>query len=396
MKITKLELKKVSIPIEAPLRHSYAVHTVFTRTIVKLYTDEALIGLGETTGNIDENLFKSFESVLIGEDPFNLEVIKMKISQRGYYSRNAHILTPVEIACLDLQGKYTNLPVYKLLGGKIRDKVPTSAYLFYRYPNSEGKGEVTTPEQMAEHALDLVNKYGFKTVKLKGGVFEPNYEGETIAALRKALGPSVKLRFDPNAVWTPETAISVGKKLEIFDLEYYEDPTWGIPGMAEVRKRVALPLATNMCVKEFDEFGPAVKVGAVDIVLSDPWYWGGLTNTKVLARMCSTLGIGIGMHSGLEFGIGLSAMLHLAITIPNLVHAIDAHYHHLLDDIIKGGKIEYKDGCMVPPEGPGLGVSLDEEKVEKYYEFYKSLVNASKRYIPDPVRPEWFAKYPSW
>ena len=397
MKISNLKARTVFIPIEAPTRHSYGSPNGFVRTILELETDEGITGLGETFGEVSNASFDAVRDFLIGEDPFNLEKIRILISQRGYLSRQPFLLTPIEFACYDIQGKSIGRPVYQLLGGKIRDRVPLSAYLFYRYPDKHGKGEVTTPDQMVSHASQLVEKYGFRTLKLKGGVFEPEHELQTIAALRKQFGAEYKLRLDPNAIWSPATAIRIGQKLRDYDLEYYEDPSWGLNAMANVRNRVTLPLATNMSVIEFEQLGPAVSMGAIDVILSDPWYYGGLLHTKYLDMMCKTFGLSVGMHSGTEFGVSLTAMLHVASTMPNLVHAIDSHYHHLTDDILVGGMLQYKDGCMSPNDQPGLGIQLDEEKIAQYEElFIQRKQTADYWYPPDPKRPDWYPIVPSW
>ena len=397
MKITGINARTLFIPIEAPTRHSYGSPDGFVRTIVELKTDEGHTGLGETFGGINISSFDAVRDFLIGEDPFNLEKIRIQISQRGYLSRQPFLLTPIEFACYDIQGQSIGRPVYQLLGGKVRDRVPISAYLFYRYPDKDGNGEVRTPDQMVAHARQLVSKYGFRTLKLKGGVFEPEHEFETIVALRKKFGSEYRLRFDPNAIWSPATAIRIGNKLRDFDLEYYEDPSWGLNAMAHVRSKVALPLATNMSVVEFEQVGPAVAMGAIDVVLSDPWYYGGLLHTKYLDMMCKTFGLSVGMHSGSEFGVGLTAMLHVAATMPNLVHAIDSHYHHLTDDILAGGMLQYKDGCMSPNERPGFGIRLDEEKMARYEELFMQRKKAADYwYPPDPKRPDWYPIVPSW
>jgi glucarate dehydratase len=167
--------------------------------------------------------------------------------------------------------------------------------------------------------------------------------------------------------------------------------------MANVRSQVKLPLATNMSVIEFEQLGPAVAMGAIDVILSDPWYYGGLLHTKYLDMMCKTFGLSIGMHSGSEFGVGLAAMLHVAVTMPNLVHAIDSHYHHLTDDILAGGMLQYKDGGMSPSDQPGLGIRLDEEKIARYEElFLKRKQATGHTTLPDPKRPDWFPIVPSW
>lgn len=396
MKITELRARTVLVPIEAPLRHSYSVHRVgFPRTILEIFTDEGLIGLGETTSLATPEQFATLRPVLIGEDPFNLERILLKISQRRYTARQGALAFPVECACLDIQSQMLRRPLHDLLGGRIREEVDVAAYLFYRYPGLDGNGEVTTPEQMVQHAQELVTKHGFRTLKLKGGVFPPRHDVEVIRALRAAF-PQAELRLDPNATWAPETAIRMGRQLIPLDLEYYEDPTWGLAALGAVKERVPIPVSTNMFCVEFEDVSAALSLRSVDVILSDPWYWGGLRATKTLSVLCATLGLGMGMHSGLELGVGLAAMLHVAATIPNLVHAIDAHYHHLTDDILCGGPLRYEGGKLKPPTGPGLGVRVDEAKMEQYGRLFQERRAELAAYPHDPWDPNWYTRIPAW
>lgn len=393
-RISKFETYRVRIPIRAPLRHSYGVHTAFERTLLRLTTEDGAVGWGETAAS--ERTLADFAALVVGESPFQLETLRMRISQRGYYSRQALVSAAVEIACLDLQGRILGCPVSDLLGGAMRTEVPLSAYIFYAY-STDTEPAIDSPEEVVSFTKHLVNTHGFLVVKLKGGVHPPEHDLHVIQALREALGPSVSLRLDPNATWTPETAIRIGAKLihEGTDLEYLEDPTWGIPAMSAVRSKVNIPLATNMCVTYFDHLPPAINQQAVDIVLSDPWYWGGLFNTKVLASITNTFGLGLGMHSGLETGIGLSSMLHVASTLPNLTHAIDSHYHHMQDDVLQGGMLMYSNGCMAVPRGPGLGVEVDMSKVQQY-QVEDQQRKDREIYYPDPWQPEWYPQYPRW
>ena len=173
--------------------------------------------------------------------------------------------------------------------------------------------------------------------------------------------------------------------------------------MALVRSHTSLPLATNMCVMGFPELGPAARAGAIDVVLNDPWYFGGVTQARALATVCWVLGLGMGMHSGTEFGIGLAIMAHTAVTMPTLTYAVDSHYHHLTDDVIVGPRLlPAGDGQISPPEGPGWGVEIDRDKLGRYAELsrtggeknaYWGKVRATG---PDPDRPGWFPKIPGW
>jgi glucarate dehydratase len=178
--------------------------------------------------------------------------------------------------------------------------------------------------------------------------------------------------------------------LEPLGIEYFEDPSWGLNGNAEVRKQIRIPIATNMYPARFDDLAPAIRLGAVDIVLTDIHYWEGPRGVKELAAICRTFNLGVAMHSGAEFGIELAAMLHIASTIPEMTFAGDAHYHYLTDDIIEGGLMKYVDGTLTVPTGPGLGVKLDEDKMAKYERYYAEKGDYYARFHQDARRPEWF------
>lgn len=399
MKITRIDAYAVSVPVQAPMRHSYGVHLAFTRTIVELQTDDGLVGLAETAASPDQVM--AVGSVAVGQDPLDLEVVRARVSGRFYWNQDPLVAAAIEMGCIDLHAKALGVPAFQVLGGKLRESMDMAAYLFYRYDNGTD-GPVDTPEAMADHTEELVERFGFRTAKLKGGVLDPETEVQTVEALRDRLGPTVQLRFDPNAAWTPATATRYASRFEHLGLEYYEDPASGIEGMATVRSRTSLPLATNMCVVDFPDLVPAVRRGAVDVVLADPWYWGGPVRTRTLAHMCHVLGISVGMHSSIELGIGMAVMAHTGVTIPNLTMAADAHYHHATDDIIVGDMLTPVDGAVAPPVGPGWGVELDRDKVSKYRRLHDSgtyanvYVGADATTGPDEKRPGWFPVMPSW
>lgn len=397
MKIVDLKCTSVFVPIEAPLRYSQGSHPGFSRIIVELKTDEGLVGLGECYGGkAREGQLEEFRAALVGEDPFQLERIRWKLGAPGALKLFGHILpfAAIEFACLDLQGKALNKPVCDLLGGKVRERVPFSAYLFYRYPNDQGGGEISNADQIVAFAESLVKKYGFKTLKFKNGVMPAEEEIETFMALRKAFS-KLKIRMDPNAVWSVTTSVYVAKKLRDYDLEYLEDPTWGLCGMARVnRKAPWVTLASNMSVFSFEDLPPAIMLDVLDVILLDPHWYGGIHRARIAGQICETFSLDVGMHSGTELGISLAAMLHLAAVLPNLAAAPDSHYHHLLDDVIEGGKVKYENGEITVPTGPGLGVKLDYDKLAKYHEMSKSKSMGS--WIEDPKKPSAVTYYPKW
>ena len=395
MKITDIKARTVAVPIEAPLRHSTGVHPYFQRTIIQLVTDEGIVGLGEVGGGDQRGAFEKLKPRIIGEDPYRLERIKPKVLRPSYYMSNARLYAAIEIACLDIQGKSSGRPVSDLIGGRLRDRVPFSAYLFYRYPEGDAGGE-TSPDEMARHARSLVQQYGFRSVKLKGGFLPPDHDVATLYAVREVVGPQIALRIDPNGAWSRGTAIRVAREIEACRPEYYEDPTWGLEGMARVRERTSIPLATNMCVTHFDHVAPAVAMNAVDVILSDIYYWEGIRGVKALSAICECFRWGVSMHSGVELGVTLAAMLHTAATLPNMTYDADAHYHHLLDDVIVGGKMKYDQGSIAVPTGPGLGVELDEDRMGRYEELFRKRGDYMARFMEDARQPDWFPINPAY
>jgi glucarate dehydratase len=398
MQITDVRWTPAFIPIEAPLRYAFGSHPGFSRIIVEVVTDAGLIGLGECYGGASrEGQLAEMRPLLIGEDPFQLERIRWKLAAPSALKLFGHVLgfAALEFACLDLQGQALGKPVCDLFGGRVRDEITLSAYLFYRYPNDEKRGEISNAEQMVAFARGLVEKYGFGTLKYKNGVLPPDEEIETFIALRKAF-PKLKIRLDPNAAWSVTTAVRVAQQLRDYDVEYLEDPVWSMRSMARVNAKIPwMLLASNMSVFAFEDLMPTALMDILDIVLLDPHWYGGITRAREAGQVCAAFGIDAGMHSGAEFGISQAAMLHLAAIIPNLLVAPDSHYHHLTDDIIEGGKLPYlPGGKMAVPKGPGLGVRLDRDKLAKYHELSKKRQMGS--WIEDPRRPGAITIQPKW
>ncbi|MDQ1301545.1 MAG: Glucarate dehydratase, partial [Chloroflexota bacterium] len=177
------------------------------------------------------------------------------------------------------------------------------------------------------------------------------------------------LRLDPNAVWTVETAIAAGRRME-GALEYYEDPVRGQEAMAAVRQAVAMPLATNMCTTAFEHLPDSIRRGSEDIILSDHHFWGGLRASVELARICATFGRGLSMHSNSHIGISLAAMTHLAAAVPNLTYACDTHYPWQSEEALVGGRFKFADGSLPVSREPGLGIELDRAALARLHENY--------------------------
>jgi glucarate dehydratase len=392
MKITDIKATTVTVPLEAPLRHAAGAHWGrFVRTIVEVETDEGITGLGEMGGGGEsaENAFRAMKAYLVGHNPANLEEMRFKIANptASLYNNRTQILAALEFACLDIIGQKWNVPVYEILGGKLQSEVPFASYLFFRYANpKDGTGEVRTIEQLIENAKDLKAKHGFTSHKLKGGVFRPEYELECYQHLAEALDGD-SFRFDPNASWSTEQAIRFGQSIEYIKNDYYEDPVYGLNGMRRTREMVRIPLATNTVVVNFEQLAANILNTAVDVILLDTTFWGGIRQCVKAANVCETFQLGVAVHSSGELGIQLATMLHLGAVIPNLSFAADAHYHHLTDDIIEGGNFKYENGKIKVPDGAGLGVKLNRDKLNEYAELYQRL--GSYPYDQDPLRKGW-------
>lgn len=397
MKIVDIRATTVTVPLEAPLRHANGCHWGrFVRTLVEVEADNGLIGLGEMGGGGEsaEAAFRAMKAYLVGHDPARLEEMRFKIANptASLYNNRTQILAALEFACLDLMGQAWNVPVYDILGGKLQDEVPFASYLFFRYPNADGSGEVRTPEQMASEARRLKASHGFNSHKVKGGVFPPDYELECYRAVAEAVEGD-PVRFDPNAVWSTEQAIRFGQAIEGLNNDYLEDPVFGLHSMRRTREKVRMPLATNTVVVGFEQLAANVLDTAVDVILLDTTFWGGIRPCVKAAGICETFGLGVAVHSSGELGVQLATMLHLGAVIPNLSFAADAHYHHLRDDVIEGGPLPYQNGKIRVPDGPGLGVRLDRNKVAEYAEAYLRL--GPYPYDQDPLRAGWCATVPN-
>jgi glucarate dehydratase len=389
-RISRIEITPVAFR-DPPLLNVIGVHQPWAlRAVVEVHTDEGSSGVGETYGD-EEHLarLRAAASRVVGCDPYDLHGIRRAVAATlatgaGDAGRSFGgmldldsavdtVFSPFEVACLDLVGREVGRPVSDLLGGAVRDRVPFSGYLFYKWAGHPDQpdddwGEALKPEAIVDQARRMVRDHGFTALKLKGGVLPPEEEADAVEALADAF-PGMPLRLDPNGAWTPETSIRVARRLSA-TLEYLEDPTTGIGGMAEVAAGTDLPLATNMCVISFEHLRPAVLAGAVQIVLADHHLWGGLRRSALLGGITETLGMGLSMHSNSHLGVSLAAMVHLAASTDHLGYACDTHYPWKTQDLVEPGVLDFVDGSVAVPTGPGLGIELDRDALGELHEQY--------------------------
>ncbi len=405
---------------DLPLLSSVGVHEPYAlRTIVEITTGNGISGVGETYGGtLHLERLRRTAAELVGMDVWSLNDLMTRTTRAlgadttggdgmaGMVTGSStvdRVMAPFDVACLDIQGKLVGRPVCDLLGGAVRPSVPYSAYLFYKWAGHPGQedddwGAALDPAGLVDQARRMIGQYGFSSIKLKGGVFPPDEEIAAVRALRAAF-PDHPLRLDPNAVWSTETSLRVARELDGV-LQYLEDPTQGIEGMAAVAGRTPTPLATNMCVVSFDDLAPAVSQGAVGIVLSDHHFWGGLRRCGQLSAICETFGLGLSMHSNSHLGISLAAMTHLAAATPRLTYACDTHWpwKRADEDVVDPAPLRFREGAVAVPTAPGLGVELDRDALARLHRQYldcglrdRDDTGYMRRFDPSfsPKTPRW-------
>ena len=432
IRIADLKVHSIAVA-DAPLRSSYGLHQPYAlRTIVELISEAGVIGINETYGGEEPaKALLAIREQLIGRDAFRVTgfLSSMVEGPGGDRSQTSHVpgenpldattrtFAAIEVACLDLIGKTIGQPVCDLIGGRVRDEVPFSAYPFYKHAGGGGEGndtradeygEALTPEALVAQTKRMIALYGFKDIKFKAGVLAPDLEIETVKRMRREFGPEVPIRIDPNSAWTVETSIRVGRELrdDLSNGGYLEDPTAGMENMAAVRRGllaegIDTPLASNVAVTCFADLPAAIRRDAVQVVLCDHHYWGGMRQVQQLARLCQTFGIGLSMHSNNHLGVSLMGMAHVAAATPHLSYACDTHYpwQTAQDEVVAGGRVPIVNGCVKIPDRPGLGVELD----------YDQLARLKERYVKCPYRkrddeaemrkhvdPNWRRVLPRW
>ncbi len=413
-KITKMKVIPVAGYDSMLMTLSGAHSPWFTRNIVILEDSSGNTGIGEIHGGeYTREVLESYIPFVEGEHIANYRRVLSNIAKaqnpdskdgEGIQSLDISKLKfvvqsqwAIECALLDLFGQHLGVPMCELMGeGQQRDKVETLGYLFYVSDKEKAKKdlpyidesdsndewfklrrqEMLTHERLVEQAKALEKKYGFKNFKLKGGVLDGAYEMDTARALKEAF-PHANINVDPNGAWSLEEAIRICKPMENV-LTYIEDPCGAEDGfsgreiLSEFKNKVNLPVATNMIATNWRQFYHASNVKAVDIVLADPHFWG-FEGSVRMSQLLNDWGLTWGSHSNNHFDITLTAFAQVAAAATGNPTPLDTHWiwqdgQNLLKDTPK-----IVDGYLEVPKKPGLGVTLDMEKVMECHELYKKI-----------------------
>jgi len=367
MRVTELRVTPVAVPYRIDEIWAFGRRRGQVSVLLELQTDEGLVGLGEAAGypsaEVVLAVFRSLEPLVLGADPLEIERTVRRIDLVGtwhHLGASSPAIAAVEMACWDIAGKVCGQPLVTLFGGRFRDRVE-----FFYYVAGAEPGEVAAEGSRATAA-------GFSTCYLKVGSDDPRLDVERVAALRDGAGPQARIRVDANEAWSPGTAIRRIRELEGYDLELVEQPVSGraLDEMAYVRGRVDTPLLANEASWTRQDQLAVIRHGAADVLSVDNQMDGGLANLRRSAGLCEAAGLTVVKHSLGELGVALAATVHALAATPNFRHANQGYAALLTDDVVTGLP-PYVEGHLTVPEGPGLGVQLDLERVQRYAALYR-------------------------
>ncbi len=384
MKITGIKAYEVGVPMQGTLLwaysfsdHGYTDHLAIAtpRTIIEVKTDEGITGIGEVWAS-KAHMEGPVATAMKGKDPFNWKriIAEAPLDEDVYRSGDPQNRAGVEFALWDIIGKKLGKPVAALVnGGQYSPTVEFAAYMFFRAPGvaeygpskGGGPGEVNM-DNYAQHVAGVVKQYGFRSVKLKIGVYDPKQEIAAVRRVREALGPSPRLRIDPNSGWDIETAIWAADQVKDLGVEYLEDVARGLDAQARLRKATNLPVCVDGSYS-IERLSNVIEQKAGEVVMCDIYGSGGIAGVRDWMTIARTFGLKTSMHSGRYLGVSHMAKVHAAAAAGPFDFPIDAHYHQQADDILKGGLLPYgPNGTMQVPDKPGLGIELDYDRLEKY------------------------------
>jgi L-alanine-DL-glutamate epimerase-like enolase superfamily enzyme len=369
MRITRIRPTPVAVPYRTDELWAFGRRTGLVSVLIEVETDEGVAGLGEAaaypSADVVLAVLASIEPMVLGEDPFAIERLVRRVDLVGTWHHvraSSPAIAAVEMACWDIAGKVCGQPLVNLIGGRFREDVEFFAYV-----------SGATPDDVAEAARQA-RKNGFGTCYLKVGADDPRVDEERVAALRDGAGPDMRIRIDANEAWSPGSAIRMIRRLERFDLELVEQPVSGraLHEMAYVRSRVDTPLLANEASWTRHDQLAVIRAGAADVLSVDNQLDGGLLNLKRSAGICEAAGLPVVKHSLGELGVALAAAVQVLASTPNARFANQGYGTLLADDVTAGFGGPAEGSRVTVPRGPGLGVTLDPDKVERYAQLYRT------------------------
>ena len=377
LNIASIRLTRVSIPLTMVHAGSMYVIQKAERTVVELTLENGITGLGDCWGTPEVfALAQSFANGWVGKDALDRFALRNatlgKSNYDNKYGRNGRAaFAGIDLAAWDAVARSLKLSLAELIGARRRESIDVvstlpAAILPKAVPREEltrHLDDLSNTPKVVDFALEQVRKFGFRNFKLKSAAYSPEWDWKLLHELKEAL-PKARIRFDPNANYGPAAATALCQRLDGLGLEFFEDPTGELEGLARLRAAVKTPVATNMWVVKDEQLAPAIRREAVDVVLGDLFMWGGIDALRRMAKAAHAFGLKPALHSVYETGIATVANLHLASALPEVEYPNDASLHFMSSDVLTEQQTVV-DGKMQLPGGFGLGVTLDQARLGK-------------------------------
>jgi len=367
MKITEVKAFMVKIPYRNPYQTSQNVTPAGRHVVVKILTDTELVGWGESgiisqryplEGATLEGMYINLKTYLgpaiVGMNPIEIDKCMEKLEdtvRANYFAKCA-----IDHALYDIAGKALKVPAYVLLGGIYRNTFGVSRSL-----------PIATPEKTAEAAKRLKDD-GYCLLTLKAGI-DWEQEVRTAEAVRKAVGDDFPVEVDPNAGYDRSTAFMALRAMNAYNLSAAEQPIagWDLEGMAALTATFDFPIVADESVFTVRDAINVVKQKAADVICLKPFKSGGLYFSKKIQHIAEAADLQVSTGSMHPFGIGTAA-LHQFVASMKMVNAVGygAPEERFADDIVKSASFKFEKGSVTIGDEPGLGIVVDEEKLEKY------------------------------
>ncbi|HYC44116.1 MAG TPA: mandelate racemase/muconate lactonizing enzyme family protein [Burkholderiales bacterium] len=378
MKVTHVEATPLAVPFRETHVTWTGAYSAKSTLLIEVTTDEGITGLGEAPGiplpEINQLVVEEFRESLIGQDPFAINAFQARalnsqskagltaLTWKAFRNIANNALGGIEMALWDIVGKATGQPLHRLLGGALRDRVDMFAWV-----HRKDRGE------MIEDALEF-RKRGFRAFYLKIGLGTQR-DLSDLTALREALGPDALIRGDVNGGWTATQALKEIRALEPVAPDWIEQPVTedDLDGFERVARASPVPLCIDQGVNTNQLAYDAIRRRLADVICSDIHRVGGLLAFREMAAMAQLANMQVCRHAGPEFGISGMAHVHLMATIPNATLGNQTYATTIADDIVNERTDDFRQGALLVPNAPGIGITLNRDKVMNYAEMYRKM-----------------------
>ena len=370
MQITDIAVRLVNIPLTAGYRWAPGIYYGMTRGIVELQTDEGITGLGEISAPEHADIvLNELRPRLVGADPRNIDDCLRRCVPPINTLLNTHdaglvkAFGGLEIALWDIKGKALAMPLYELLGGPVRQEIGFSEYFALRVPGATEDGEAT-PLDVARYCARMREQHGSTVFEGKMGVLDLDTEVQMVKEVRAAIGPDAVLRLDANNSWPLNTARRALDLLAPYDIANIEDPAPDFFDMAKLRQHSPIPFSTHR-----PDLRLAVELGVPDTFVLNVSALGGIRETMKFISACEVMGIGLWFYSG-ETAVGTAAYLQLGAAMPHLSQPGQSLLRWYADDVV-AEPFQPEANRLPIPDGPGLGITLDAEAMQRCQDRYE-------------------------